>query len=278
MGKVPIPGNGFTTRSSCSGRHRQTVGRRSPYSAEPHAGKRATSTVERAPRRRGLLQPVDYQGERRELAKARKATLAELPTRANEVWQLDFSEHETTTGGIWRLAGATDYFTKYEHGWHIAPTCTGTDAILAVRLAIAEAERLGGAPLSSLLPVNPDTGEPRRITLVTDNGGAFKGAAFTTFIASRPELRRIRTRAKSPGQNGVRERAFGSLKYEHLYRVHEQIATVEDLYRQAEAYRTVFNEIRPHEALGFHRPIEIVRNPRLHPIHKNQTEDLVPHS
>jgi putative transposase len=236
----------------------------------------SASTVERALRRRGLLQPVDYQGERRQLAKARKAAFATPPIRPNEVWQLDFSEYETTTGGIWRLAGITDYFTKYEHGWHIAPTCTGTDAIEAVRIAIAEAERLGGAPLAQLLPVNPDTGQPHRIKLVTDNGGAFKGVAFARFIASRPELLHIRTRAKSPGQNGVRERGFGSLKYEHLYRVHEQIATVEDLYREAEAYRVVFNQIRPHEALGFHRPIEVLANPLLHPIHKNQPEDLVP--
>jgi transposase InsO family protein len=215
-------------------------------------------------------------GERRELAKARKAAFATPPTRPNEVWQLDFSEYETTAGGIWRLAGVTDYFTKYEHGWHIAPTCTGTDAIEAVRIAIAEAERLGGAPLAQLLPTDPDTGQPHRIKLVTDNGGAFKGVAFAKFIASRPELLHIRTRAKSPGQNGVRERGFGSLKYEHLYRVHEQIATVEDLYREAEAYRVVFNQIRPHEALGFHRPIEVLADPLLHPIHKNQPEDLVP--
>jgi transposase InsO family protein len=60
--------------------------------------------------------------------------------------------------------------------------------------------------------------------LVTDDGGAFKGAAF---IASRPELLHIRTRRKSPGQNGVRERAFGSLKYEHLYRM--EIETLQDL-------------------------------------------------
>jgi putative transposase len=127
-----------------------------------------------------------------------------------------------------------------------------------------------------LLPVDPDTGDPHRIKLVTDNGGAFKGVAFAKFIASRPELLHIRTRAKSPGQNGVRERAFGSLKYEHLYRVHKQIATVEDLHREAEHYRGVFNHIRPHEALGFHRPIEILADPLLHPIHKNQPEDLVP--
>ena len=235
----------------------------------------SVSTVERAMRRRSLLQPIDYQGERREFARARKAAFAELPARCNQVWQLDFSEYETTAGGIWRLAGVTDYFSKYEHGWHISPASTSADAIAAVELAIAEAERLGGAPLPRLLPAHPD-GTPARIKLVTGNGPAFKGAAFAKFIASRPELVHIRTRAKSPGQNGVRERAFGSLKYEHLYRHADQIATLADLWREAEHYRVIFNEIRPHEALGMRRPIEIIRDPSLHPVHKNQTEDLAP--
>jgi putative transposase len=236
----------------------------------------SASTVERAMRRRGLLQSVDYAGQRRELAKARKAAFASPPVRPNQVWQLDFSEYETTTGGIWRLAGVTDYFSKYEHGWHISPTCTGADAIAAVELAIAEAEWLGGRPLAELLPAHAETGSPARIRLVTDNGGAFKGAAFARFIASRPELLHIRTRAKSPGQNGVRERAFGSLKYEHLYRHASQIATLTDLYREAEYFRHVFNHIRPHEALAMRRPIEIIRDPSLHPIRNIQTEDLVP--
>jgi putative transposase len=164
--------------------------------ADGHAVSR--SSVERALRRRGLLQPIDYQGERRELARARKAAFAEDPSGPNQVWQLDFSEYETTSGGIWRLAGVTDYFTKYEHGWHLAPTCTGTDAIEAVTIAIVEAERLAGRPLAQAL-ADPATGEIRRIKLVTNNGAAFKGAAFARFIASRPELLHIRTRAKSPG-------------------------------------------------------------------------------
>jgi putative transposase len=227
------------------------------------------SSVERAMRRRGLLQPIDYQGERRELAKARSAAFAEAPTGPNQVWQLDFSEYETTTGGIWRLAGVCDYYCKYEYGWHIASTCTGADAIAAVRIAIAEAEALaGGMPLLNQLPVDPDTGRPKRIKLVTDNGGAFKGHAFAEFIASRPELLHIRTRRKSPGQNGVRERAFGSLKYEHLYRC--EIDTLIDLVRQADAYRHVFNHIRPHEALDLHRPIEVHRRPELKPQPKIQ--------
>jgi transposase InsO family protein len=222
------------------------------------------SSVERAMRRRGLLQPIDYQGQRRELAKARSAAFAEPPTAPNQVWQLDFSEYETTTGGIWRLAGACDYYSKYEYGWHIAPTCTGADAIEAVRIAIAGAEALaGGGPLLDQLPIDPQAGRPVRIKLVTDNGGAFKGHAFAAFIASRPELPHIRTRRKSPGQNGVRERAFGSLKYEHPYRC--EIDTLTDLAHESDAYRQVFNHIRPHEALGFHRPIEVHRDPSLKP-------------
>lgn len=209
----------------------------------------SASSVERAMRRRNLLQPLDYQGERRELARARKAAFADPPTAPNQVWQLDFSEYETTAGGIWRIAGVADYFTKYEHGWHIAPTCTGADAISAVMLAIAEAEALAGCPLVEAL-ADPRTGEVHRIKVVTDNGPAFKGAAFTRFIASRPELVHIRTKRRSPGQNGVRERAFGSLKYEHLYRI--EIDDLPALARETEHYRQIFNHVRPHETLGGH--------------------------
>ncbi|WP_200902555.1 integrase core domain-containing protein [Protofrankia coriariae] len=220
------------------------------------------SSVERALRRRDLLQPVDYQGERRELAKARRAAFTAPPTGPCQVWQLDFSEYETLAGGIWRLAGVCDYYSKVEFGWHIAPTCTGADAVAAVQLALAEAERLAGVPLAEHL-ADPATGDIRKIKLVTDNGAAFKGAVFARFVASRSELLHIRTRRKSPGQNGVRERAFGSLKYEHLYR--HEIDTLDDLVREANAYREIFNRVRPHEALGFHRPIEIHHNPTLKP-------------
>lgn len=109
-------------------------------------------------------------------------------------------------------------------------------------------------PLTERL-TDPATGQVRPITLVTDNGGAFKGARFAAFIASRPELRHVRTRRNSPGQNGVRERAFGSLKYEHLYRL--EIDDGQTLAIEAERYRQVFNHIRPHEALGMRRPVEV---------------------
>ncbi|MGH3327221.1 MAG: hypothetical protein ACRDPT_05375, partial [Streptomycetales bacterium] len=120
----------------------------------------------------------------------------------------------TTTGGTRRLAGCRDYWSNYEHPFHVSPTANQHDAIDAVELALTDYEAMFGHPMVQDCPVDTETGELLPVvTIVTDNGGAFKGTAFAAFIASRPEFLHIRTRRRSPGQNGVRERAFGSLKY-----------------------------------------------------------------
>jgi len=63
------------------------------------------ATVLRTLRDDGLLLPAEYQKQRRELAKDRKAAFAKKSNGPNRVRQLDFSEFETTQGGIWRIAG-----------------------------------------------------------------------------------------------------------------------------------------------------------------------------
>lgn len=91
----------------------------------------------------GLLLKADYQRERRQLARARKSALAAPPTGPNMAWQFDFSEYETTGGCTWRVGGIADYWSKYEFGWHWAPTA---NQHAAVELALAEAERLFDGP------------------------------------------------------------------------------------------------------------------------------------
>jgi len=210
------------------------------------------SSVERALRRRDLLMPVRYQAERRQLAVARRAVFVAAPTRRNRVWQTDFTEYETSRGGTWRVSPVVDYATKVCLASPVSGTTTARDAIRAILVAIAEAERLLGQPLLEDC-VDRLTGELTPVTIVTDNGPAYKSADFMHFIAGRPELTHVRTRHHAPETNGVVERFNGSLKYEHLYRL--EIADVLELADETEAYRTLYNEIRPHEAIDFATPL-----------------------
>lgn len=210
------------------------------------------SSVLRALARRDLLLPARYQAERRALAAARRALFVEAPTRRNRVWQTDFTEFETSTGGTWRLAPVVDYATKVCLAAPVSGTTGAMDAIAAVEAAIAAAGRLLGHDLL-LDCVDAATGEISPVTIVTDNGPAYKSAEFARFVAGRPELLHVRTRHHAPETNGVVERFNQSIKYEHLYRL--EVPDVLALAEEAEAYRDLYNAIRPHEALDFVTPI-----------------------
>jgi len=134
----------------------------------------------------------------------------------------------------------------------VSGTTGARDAIAAVKAAIHEAERLMGHSLLSDC-IDPDTGEITPLTIVTDNGPAYKSTDFLRFITGRPELAHVRTRHHSPETNGVVERFNESIKYEHLYRL--EIPDAVTLASEAEAYRRLFNEIRPHESLDFATPL-----------------------
>lgn len=211
------------------------------------------SSVLRALARRDLLMPVRYQAERRQLAVARRALFVAAPTRRNRVWQTDFTEFETSRGGTWRVSPVLDYATKVCLAAPVSGTTAARDAIAAVEAAIAEAERLLG---HSLLEdcVDPDTGELTPVTIVTDNGPAYKSSDFLHFITGRVELAHVRTRHHAPETNGVVERFNQTLKYEHLYRL--EIADALELADEVEVLRELYNTIRPHEAIDFERPLD----------------------
>ena len=212
------------------------------------------STTYRALKRTGRVLEVNYQAERRQHAEARRAAFVVPPSGPNQVWQMDFTQFETRMGGTWRIGGIADYWSKLEFGWRVSPTQNHHDAIAAVQLALEETERLLGRSLLETI-TDEQTGELRPVAIVTDNGPCFKSREFARFIERRPELIHIRTKRKSPGQNGVRERAFGSLKYEHLYRL--EIDDGHDLGIQTEHYRALFNKVRPHQSLDGRRPLDV---------------------
>lgn len=70
-----------------------------------------------------------------------------------------------------------------------------------------------------------------------------------------PELRHVRTRVKSPGQNGSCERGFGTLKYERLFL--DEVPDALTLIERAEDYWIEYDQVRPHEAIAWNRPAEV---------------------
>lgn len=116
-----------------------------------------------------------------------------------------------------------------------------------VEAVIAEAGALLGCPLKDDL-IDPETGEVAAITIVTDNGPAYKSDRFQRFTMSRPELRHVRTKHRSPQTNGVIERFFESLKYEHLYRL--EIANAWVLGEEIESFASSSTSSAPMRRLS----------------------------
>ena len=221
------------------------------------------SSVHRAMARRGLLQPVRYQAERRQLAAARREVFVDPPARRNRVWQVDFSAFETTTEGTWQLCGVVDYAAKVALVCPVTATQTAGDLLAALEAAIDAAEALLGRTLVEDC-TDPATGEPTPLVIVTDNGPAMKSTAAARWFAARDHLTHVRTRHRAPHTNGVVERWFETLKYERLYR--EEIPSGPDLADRVADFIDEYNTIRPHETLTWRRPLDTsLTDPTLKP-------------
>ena len=125
--------------------------------------------------------------------------------------------------------------------------------IAALEQAIEQVEVLLGRPLLADC-VDVDTGEVEPLVIVTDNGPAMRSIAVARWFNARPHLKHVRTRHKAPETNGVIERWFESLKYERLYRHDIDDGLV--LGEHVADFLDQFNRLRPHEAIGWQRPLD----------------------
>ena len=130
---------------------------------------------------------------------------------------------------------------------------TTKDAIVFFEAALDEVETLLGITWVEDL-TDPDTGEIGTLRIVTDNGSCFKSGAFAAWVASKHHIVHIRTRNKAPWTNGMIERFFGAIKYEHLYR--REIGDGLTLAAEVDTYQRIYNTIRPHQAINMKRPFD----------------------
>ena len=204
----------------------------------------------------GLCLPAKDTAAVRQAAGVRREAFVCPPGRRNRLWQGDFSEYETATGGRWNLGGVVDYWAKVNLACEVTVTKTTSDAISVFDAALAEVEALLGMTWVEDL-TDPATGEIATLRLVTDNGSA-TSARFGAWVASKRHICHIRTRRRAPWSIGVIERFFAAIKYEHLYR--REISDGVELASQVDSNRAIYNTIRPHEAIAMRRPLQRYRH------------------
>jgi putative transposase len=222
----------------------------------------STSTVERALRRRGVLLPRGFRADRKSWAALHRKVFHDPPTERNRVWQTDFSEFEITGGGIWRICAVIDYATKYCLAITITPTGRGSVRSPACAPPSPRPNASSSSMTYAMTEANPNSWTktaaiidvvPAPIAVVSNNGSCFRGEIYqTAFAGDDPLLRHVRTRVRSPQSNGVIERFFGTLKYEHLYRA--RVGDGGGLAMETSRFCDIYARIRPHQSLGDRTP------------------------
>ena len=155
-----------------------------------------------------------------------------LPHRPNDLWQMDVT-YLHIPGFGWRyVITVMDYYSRYLLVAYVTDSYSAAEAVRALDLAQAEAERVCG-PLT------------KRPFLVTDNGPSFIARRFGAYL--KDVFRHVRIRYRTPTQLGLLERFHRTLKEEELYwRMYD---SPEHCRQCLGEFRQRYNQRRPHWAL-----------------------------
>jgi putative transposase len=170
---------------------------------------------------------------RRKRTTATVRTLLAPATRPNQRWSMDFVHDATWLGRRFRVLTLIDEFTREA-------------------LALAVDTSIGGARVVRVLEeLAARRGLPE--VIVSDNGPEFTGKALDIW-ASHRRVKLHFIRPGKPVENGYCESFNGKLREECL-NIH-WFTDLADARAKIEAWRTDYNEVRPHSSLDGRSPTE----------------------
>jgi len=189
----------------------------------------SASTATEVLRRYGLLDPAEA---------AKHTPLQRFEReRPNELWQMDFKGHVALEAGRCHPLTVLDDHSRYA----LCLAACGDEAASTVRAWLTGAFRRYGLPRAML----------------TDNGSPWGGKGMGEYSAfevwlMRLGVRLLHGRAYHPQTQGKEERFHRTLKAELLQA--RRFADLAHCQGAFDAWRHVYNEQRPHEALGLTVP------------------------
>lgn len=192
----------------------------------------AASTITDILRRHDLLQTSSVP--------AKKHFIRFEHEHPNDLWQMDFKGPIPTATGSWNALTVLDDHSRFSLGIQICRRQTYGDT------------------QSVLIPVFKEYGVPKRMTMDNGNpwGVAQRNRHWTKFAIWLMDLGITVSHSTPlhPQTQGKDERFHRSLKYEVLNR--HRFLNGRHLQRVCDTWRTLYNEQRPHEALGLDVPAD----------------------
>jgi putative transposase len=161
------------------------------------------------------------------------------PTGANQAWSMDFIADQLTNRQRIRALTIVDVFTREAVAIKVGQRLRGEDVVMALTQAIRERS------------------VPK--VLFTDNGSEFSGRMLDLWAYDH-KVRIDFSRPGKPTNNAFVETFNGALRDECL-NVHWFESTA-DAAEKIEAWRSEYNESRPHMALGNRTPKDVALDSR----------------
>jgi putative transposase len=178
-------------------------------------------------------------------------TIAE---HGNQVWSMDFVADNLFDGRKLRMLTVVDCFTRECLAIHVGQSLKGDDVVKVVE-AVAEQR---GAPK----------------TVKTDNGSEFISRAMDKWAYERG-VEIDFSRPGKPTDNATIESFNGRLRQECLNE--HWFMSLDDAKRKIEAWRTHYNESRPHSALDWRTPRDFALQHGLKPVLQSNEEAEILH-
>lgn len=188
-----------------------------------------------------VFQLMGWQVRKRPIGfRPRIQALPSVATRPNERWSTDLCRVWAGRDGWATLALVIDCHTRELLGWHLSRSgkaCTAGSAL--EHALIARFGMLGRVPAPFL---------PR-----SDNGLVFTSRSYTALVRGYG-LRQEFITPHCPQQNGMVERVIRSLKEQCAHR--HRFETIRHASRVVGDWIRLYNNRRPHQALGMKTPAE----------------------
>ncbi len=202
----------------------------------------APSTVTEVLRRAGLIDPA-------EAAQHRPFTRFEREA-PNDLWQIDFKGHFATAAGRCHPLTVLDDHSRYSLG---IAAC-GRETLAEVQQRMTGLFRQYGLPGAILCDNGSPWGAAGHAGLRANQRTAFEVWLMRLGVAT------LHGRPRHPQTQGKEERFHRTLDVEVLQG--RQFADLDDCQRAFNAWRPIYNEQRPHEALGLAVPASRYRPSR----------------